>query len=95
VRFVYILAKPELLLQLRVDLGADDNLFSMNEGPIAPNAYFTCGDIVISYAQATGEVLSVSGYLPYFDTLPETTATMPEYGLNARLFVGDLTDSDL
>jgi hypothetical protein len=86
-----MLAKAESMPNLRVGLGGDHNLFSMNEGPIEPDAYFTCGDLVISYKESTGIVLSVSGYLPYFDTLPESKIAMPSDGVVANLFVGDLT----
>jgi hypothetical protein len=95
-RFVYIKIPYENLPGLRITKGSDDNLATLNEGPVAANAYFTCGDLVLNYNKESGEVLSFDGYLPYFDSLQTTNKLkLPEDSIAARLFVGDICGSPI
>lgn len=96
-RFTYILLPEKELPGLQVALDKDsDNLYSINEKGVAPNAYFSCGDLVVNYDQLSGEVISLDGYLPYFEGLPHNQKlTFPEDAVPARFLVGNLTGSDI
>jgi hypothetical protein len=91
-RFTFIKTLPTALPNLKINKDHNDNLSTTNIGVTEANAYFTCGDIVFNYNTISGEVVSVDGYLPYFDTLPiNDSLVLPGRTIDGRLFVGDLT----
>ena len=93
-RFVYISVNPVELPALRVGIGSD-NLFSKNQGPVPGSSHFNCGDLVVNFSPEYGEIVSIDGYLPYFDELPTQDVKMPTTSVYARLHVGDLTGAPI
>ncbi len=91
-RFTFIITPIERLPNLRIIKGEDDNLATLNIGATIADAYFTCGDLVFNYNKESGEVVSVDGYLPYFETVSiNENLNLPKQATPARLYVADLT----
>lgn len=90
--FTFITTSAERLPNLRIIKDETDNLATLNIGVTTSNAYFTCGDLVFNYNKESGEVVSIDGYLPYFEKLPiNEDLALPSQSKPARLYVADLT----
>ena len=90
-RFIFTKISEQYLPGLRINIHESGNLATLNIGPVASNAYFTCGDLVINYNKESGEIISIDGYLPYFDDIKISKALkLPKDPIPGRLFLGDL-----
>lgn len=91
-RFVYIIHEKDQLPNMHFLFNKTDEwIYPRNEGPVKDNAYFVYGKVQFLYLKQTGELLSVTGWIPEFQTLPRNNIEKPASKCFARVFVGDNT----